>query len=187
MRCAQRSQQHTVKLSHCVQQPFRGRRCSHRCSHLLGARGWSYSTCQRRHGRDLMSDRTSGAWKACSLDGMTAWKCPEPTNWAVVVKDGARARDVNFGRKHFIFTVRASWPVRKISPRRPISSARGVSRLSPHLESTLSTLPMSDQTLGRSRGGADKYCVTDPGPPVSRCEHRCEHLRHGPNLMSDRT
>ena len=48
---------------------------------------------------------------------------------------------------------------------------RGVPRLSPHLESTLSTLPMSDQTLGRSRGGADKYidryCVTDPGTTVS--------------------
>ena len=41
-----------------------------------------------------------------------------------------------------------------------------MSRLSAHLESTRSTLPMSDQTLGRARGGADKYCVTDPGPPV---------------------
>ena len=52
------------------------RRCSHRCSHLLGSRGQSYSTCQRRHGRNLMSDRTSGAWRVCSLDGVTAWKCP---------------------------------------------------------------------------------------------------------------
>ena len=32
-----------------------------------------------------------------------------------------------------------------------------------HLESTCSTLPMSDQTLGRTRGDADKYCMTDPG------------------------
>ena len=46
-----------------------------------------------RHGPNLMSDRTSGAWSACSLDELTAWKRPEPTKWAVVVKDGARARD----------------------------------------------------------------------------------------------
>ena len=76
--------------------------------------------------------------------------------------------------------------VRKISPRRPISSDWGVSRLSAHVESTLSTLIMSDQTLGRARGGTDRYCMTDPGTP-SRCEHRCEHLRHRPNLMSDQT
>ena len=68
----------------------------------------------------------------------------------------------------------------------PISSAWGVSRLSAHLESTLSTLPMSDQTLGRARSGADRYCMTDPGTAVG-CEQRCEHLRHGPNLMSDQT
>ena len=59
-----------------------------------------------------------------------------------------------------------SWPVRKISPRRPISSARGVTRLPPHLESPLSTLTMSDQTLGRARGGADRYCMTYPGTAV---------------------
>ena len=48
-----------------------------------------------RHGPNLMSDRTSGAWSACSLDELTAWKRPEPTKWAVVVKDGARAREAN--------------------------------------------------------------------------------------------
>ena len=42
-----------------------------------------------------MSDRTSGAWSTCSLDGLTAWTRPEPTKWAVVVKDGARAREAN--------------------------------------------------------------------------------------------
>ena len=56
--------------------------CEHRCEHL-------------RHGRDPMSDRTSGAWSTCSLDGLTAWTRPEPTKWAVVVKDGARAREAN--------------------------------------------------------------------------------------------
>jgi hypothetical protein len=35
------------------------------------------------------------------------------------------------------------------------------------LESTRSTLLMSDQTLGRVRGGADKYCMTDPGTLLS--------------------
>ena len=71
---------------------------------------------------------------------------------------------------------------------RPISSARDISRLSSDLESTLSTLLMSDQILCWARGGAVKYCMTDrdPGTP-SRCEHRCEYLRHRPNLMSDRT
>ena len=37
---------------------------------------------------------------------------------------------------------------------------------------------MSDQTLGRSRGGADKHCVTDPESETavaSRCEYRWEH------------
>ena len=52
--------------------------CEHRCEHL-------------RHGRDLMSDRTSGAWSACSLDGLTAWKRPKPTKWTVVVIFCARA------------------------------------------------------------------------------------------------
>ena len=47
-------------------------RCEQRCEHL-------------RHGPNLMSDRTSGAWSACSLDALTAWKRPEPTKWAVVV------------------------------------------------------------------------------------------------------
>jgi hypothetical protein len=46
--------------------------CEQCCEHL-------------RHGRDLMSDQTSGAWSTCSLDGLTAWKRPEPTKWAVVV------------------------------------------------------------------------------------------------------
>ena len=67
--------------------------CEQCCEHL-------------RHGRDLMSDQTSGAWSTCSLDGLTAWKRPDPTKWAVVVKDGARARDGTFGRKHLMFTVR---------------------------------------------------------------------------------
>ena len=31
----------------------------------------------------------------CSLHGLTAWTRPEPTKWAVVVKDGARAREAN--------------------------------------------------------------------------------------------
>ena len=38
-----------------------------------------------RHGRDLMSDWTWGAWEVCSLDGARAWKRPEPTKWAVIV------------------------------------------------------------------------------------------------------
>ena len=67
------------------------RRCSHLCSHLPGSRGRSYSTCQRRHVRDQMSDRTSGAWSTCSLDALTAWKRPEPTKWTVVVIFCARA------------------------------------------------------------------------------------------------
>ena len=91
----------------------------------------------------------------------------EPTKWAVVVKIGARARLlVDFGRKRKMPQFRGSRPVRNISPRRPMSSARSISRLSPHLESTLSTLPVSDQTLCWVRGGADKYCVTDPGTTV---------------------
>ena len=81
--------------------------------------------------------------------------------------------------------------VRKVSPRRPILSARGVSRLSAHVESTCSTLVMSDQTLGIARGDGVHTCVHTPGVygkvPVPGCEHRCEHLRHGRDLMSDRT
>ena len=53
------------------------------------SRGRSHSAChlcQRRHGTDPMSDRTLGAWKVCSLDGVRAWKLLEPTKWAVVVK-----------------------------------------------------------------------------------------------------
>ena len=38
-----------------------------------------------------MSDRTSGAWSTCSLDGLTAWKRPKPTKWTVVVIFCARA------------------------------------------------------------------------------------------------
>ena len=57
-----------------------------------------------------------------------------------------------------------SWPVRKISPRRSISSAWGVSRLSAHPESTCSTLPMSDQTLGRASGVGVHTCIHTPGP-----------------------
>jgi len=76
--------------------------------------------------------------------------------------------------------------VRKISPRRPISSARGVSRLSAHVESTCSILPMSDQTLSRARGdGVHNTVHTYCGPGV--CEYRCEHHRHGRDPMSDRT
>ena len=103
------------------------RRCSHRCSHLLGSRGQSYSTCQRRHGRNLMSDRTSGAWRVCSLDGLTAWKCPEPTKWAVVVKDGARGREANsqLGRKHLIFMVRG--PCAKYHHSRKVLRSFGLS------------------------------------------------------------
>ena len=56
--------------------------CEHRCEH-------------HRHGRYLMSDRTSRAWSTCSPHGLTAWTRPEPTKWAVVVKDGARAREAN--------------------------------------------------------------------------------------------
>ena len=43
------------------------------------------------HGPDLISNRTLGAWSACSPDGVTAWKRPEPTKWAVVVILCARA------------------------------------------------------------------------------------------------
>ena len=53
-------------------------RCEQCCEHL-------------RHGRDPMSDRTSGAWRVCSLHGLTAWTRPEPTKWAVVVIFCARA------------------------------------------------------------------------------------------------
>ena len=60
--------------------------CEHRCEHL-------------RHGRDLMSDRTSGAWSACSLHGLTAWTRPESTKWAVVVIFCARA--TNHGNEVF--------------------------------------------------------------------------------------
>ena len=60
-----------------------------------------------------------------------------------------------------------AWSVRKISPRRPISSAQGVSRLSAHVESTCSTLVMSDQTLGIARGDGVHTCVhTYCGPGV---------------------
>ena len=39
--------------------------------------------------------------------------------------------------------------------------------LTPSREHTLkSMLPMSNQTLGWARGGAGKYCVTDPGTAV---------------------
>ena len=79
------------------------RRCSHLCSHLPGSRGRSYSTCQRRHVhvRDLMSDRTSGAWSTCSLGGLTPWKRPEPTKWAVVVIFCARLRgSISLGHTH---------------------------------------------------------------------------------------
>ena len=38
--------------------------------------------------------------------------------------------------------------------------------LTPSREHVFHAPHMSDQTLGRARGGADKYCVTDPGPPV---------------------
>ena len=31
----------------------------------------------------------------CCSHGLTAWTRPEPTKWAVVIKDGARAREAN--------------------------------------------------------------------------------------------
>ena len=60
-----------------------------------------------------MSDRTSGAWRVCSLDGVTAWKCPEPTKWAVVVKDGARATT----RENEVFSAKIAkliWPLEPV-------------------------------------------------------------------------
>ena len=60
-----------------------------------------------------MSDRTSGAWRVCSLDGFTAWKCPEPTKWAVVVKDGARATT----RENEVFSAKIAkliWPLEPV-------------------------------------------------------------------------
>ena len=64
--------------------------CENRCEHL-------------RHGRDLMSDRTSGAWSTCSLGGLTAWKRPEPTKWAVVVIFCARATKRENDRSQSIY------------------------------------------------------------------------------------
>ena len=37
-----------------------------------------------------------------SRSKVIAWKCLAPTKWAVVVKDGARARDANFGDENTI-------------------------------------------------------------------------------------
>ena len=53
-----------------------------------------------------MSDPTSGTCRTCSPHGLTAWTRPEPTKWAVMVKDGARGREADLGRKHLILTVR---------------------------------------------------------------------------------
>ena len=49
----------------------------------------------------------------CSLDGLTAWKCPEPTKWAVVVKDGARATT----RENEVFSAKIAkliWPLEPV-------------------------------------------------------------------------
>ena len=119
--------------------------CEHRCEHL-------------RHGRDLMSDRTSGAWSACSLHGLTAWTRPESTKWAVVVIFCARATN----HENEVFSVKLASRARApslIMTAHFVGSGR-VQAVSPCEQHTLhAPHARTDIRLG----------------PWRRCSHLCSH------------
>ena len=104
----------------------------------------------------------------CSLVGLTAWTRPEPTKWAVVVKDGARAREADFGRKQTSFSgfvVRAQ----NITTTAHFVGLGRVQALSPCREHTLHAHNVrSDIRFG----------------PWRRCSHLCSHLRVWRRLRS---
>ena len=121
-------------------------RCEHRCEHP-------------GHGRKVMSDRTSGAWRVCSLHGLTAWTRPELTKWAVVVIFCARATH----RQNEVFSAQLA-----SRPRAPsltttahfVGSGR-VQAVSPCREHTLHAPDArTDIRFG----------------PWRRCSHLCSHL-----------
>ena len=67
-----------------------------------------------------------------------------------------------FDRKHLIFMVRG--PCAKYHHDGPFRRLGAFPGWSAHVESTRSTLLMSDQTLGRARGLGVHTCIHTPGP-----------------------
>ena len=131
-----------------------------RYTYSCGVPGCEYRCEHHRHGRDLMSDRTSRAWSACPPHGLTAWTRPEPTKWAVVVKDGARSREANLGLENTSFS-RCVARAQNITTAAHFVGSGRVQAVSPCREHTLHAPDVRSDIGSR---------------PWRRCSQHCSHL-----------